>query len=147
MKTSDSQLKRKREDSPELPAKRPALMTQGSESTGHKSLKDVTEEPAFELQNIAGESAQEWRRLMIDTMFPGSRQRQKKGKERAGNAPQPKKSNGKGEDRVPQSNPTPTAMDSATTHQTPPTTVDSNAAPKNHTSRSATSPNVRDRHG
>lgn len=60
-------LKRKREASPDLPSKRVA-----SNSGEPSSLKDVMADPAFKPESLRGELAQEWRRLMVQYMLPGT---------------------------------------------------------------------------
>lgn len=105
--TSDLHLKRKREDSPDIPAKRIALMPQDYESTSPKFSGD-------EPQELVGEAAQDWRRLMIDTMFPGSGQKNK-GKQHAGNNQKSKKSKVQGKGRDSQVSPAQTASDSTQT--------------------------------
>ena len=67
----DHSLKRKREASPESPSKRPALMAEESGLLKKTpSLGDIIHRADFSPVGLTGETAQEWRRLMIDTMFP-----------------------------------------------------------------------------
>ncbi|RDB18569.1 Ribonuclease Z, mitochondrial [Hypsizygus marmoreus] len=66
--TAEAGMKRKRDPSPDLPEKRQSLMTDEPESAPEASL-----DPAkFSPETLEGDAAQEWRRLMIKTMFPGS---------------------------------------------------------------------------
>ncbi|KAF8075182.1 hypothetical protein FPV67DRAFT_1476334 [Lyophyllum atratum] len=64
--------KRKRDPSPDLPAKRPVLMSTDAASSS-PSLEKVRQVPEFSPHSLEGEAAQEWRRLMIKTMFPGTK--------------------------------------------------------------------------
>ncbi|GLB41597.1 putative tRNase Z endonuclease [Lyophyllum shimeji] len=61
--------KRKRDPSPHRPEKRPTLTT----DTPSPSLETIRHLPEFAPQSLEGEAAQEWRRLMINTMFPGTK--------------------------------------------------------------------------
>jgi ribonuclease Z len=99
----DHSLKRKREASPESPSKRPTLMA-GEIGLLEKtpSLGDIIHQADFTPVGLTGETAQEWRRLMVDTMFPGVKekmeaQKRKQRKERdRDRVPSPsKKSNDK----------------------------------------------------
>lgn len=94
--TEDHSLKRKRGNSPNIPAKRVALMAQDS---GPETAAE--DEP----RNLVGQAAQEWRSLMIDTMFPGSCQKIK-GQQKGGNNETKKskvqgKEKGKGQSQTP----------------------------------------------
>lgn len=65
-------LKRKRDTSPDSPSKRPALMTEENQPLGKpQSLNEIMQQADFTPVELAGETAQEWRRLMVDVMFPG----------------------------------------------------------------------------
>jgi ribonuclease Z len=67
----DPHSKRKREASPESPSKRPALMTEAVELPERPpALCDIIQQACFTPTQLTGETAQEWRRLMIDMMFP-----------------------------------------------------------------------------
>ena len=97
--TPDLGLKRKREPSPDSPSKRPALATE--ESQQRPSLKDLMQQPDFSPASLTGETAQEWRRLMVDIMLPGvkakmeaQKRKSQKGKERMGGSSPSKKANG-----------------------------------------------------
>ena len=72
----DHTLKRKREASPESPLKRPALVAEESgllEKT--PSLGDIIHQADFTPVGLTGEIAQEWRKLMVNTMFPGVKEK------------------------------------------------------------------------
>ncbi|KAG5640501.1 hypothetical protein DXG03_008289 [Asterophora parasitica] len=60
--------KRKRDPSPDLPEKRPALQL----DTPAQSLSEMRQSPKFSPETLEGEKAREWRELMIKTMFPGT---------------------------------------------------------------------------
>jgi hypothetical protein len=71
-------LKRKRDLSPNSPSKRTATAlgepsTALAEQSERHSLRDLMNLPGFLPDTLEGGAAQEWRRLMIDTMFPGSK--------------------------------------------------------------------------
>ncbi|KAG6849004.1 hypothetical protein H0H87_003294, partial [Tephrocybe sp. NHM501043] len=60
--------KRKREASPDLPEKRLALDKKGSSSSGNQNR---TQLPSTEI--LEGLAADEWRKKLIQVMFPGTR--------------------------------------------------------------------------
>lgn len=72
--TMDATLKRKREQSPHHPAKRTSLATEAVATS--VTLQDHMAEPSFSPQLLSGDAAEQWRRLMIRTMFPGSKPNQ-----------------------------------------------------------------------
>ena len=68
--------KRKREVSPDSPSKRPALMIEGTQSLEKSSsIDDIMQQADFTPVGLTGEVAQEWRRLMVDVMFPGVKEK------------------------------------------------------------------------
>jgi ribonuclease Z len=74
--SSDHHLKRKREASPDPPSKRPALMAEQVKSLEKPpSLGDIIQQADFTPMGLTGNTAQEWRRLMIDMMFPGIKEK------------------------------------------------------------------------
>lgn len=101
--SSDHSLKRKREASPDSSTKRSTLTAEGIHSLNNApSLADIVDQADFTPSVLTGETAQQWRRWMIDVMFPGVKdkleaQKQKHRKERDRDAvPSPsKKSNNK----------------------------------------------------
>ncbi|KAH6915798.1 tRNA processing endoribonuclease [Coprinopsis sp. MPI-PUGE-AT-0042] len=66
----DSSLKRKRSPTPEEPRKRPNTE---DENGAQPSLASIMEQPDFNPTSLTGEAAQEWRRLLIRTMFPATK--------------------------------------------------------------------------
>lgn len=75
----ESRLKRKREPSPETSSKRSTAATgEPSESTAHASashlstFQSVIKDPDFSPVGLEGEFAQNWRRKIIQTMFPAT---------------------------------------------------------------------------
>ncbi|KAF5379502.1 hypothetical protein D9615_006481 [Tricholomella constricta] len=62
--------KRKRDPSPDIPEKRPALMNADASST---PLEKMRQSPEFSPDSLEGQTAHEWRELMIKTMFPGTK--------------------------------------------------------------------------
>lgn len=84
---TEASLKRKRDPSPDHPVKRSSAT---SGSFGGPSLQDLMRHSDFSPEVLVGESGQDWRRLLISTMFPGSKGHKngkaeaKKGKEGKG---------------------------------------------------------------
>ncbi|KAF9466199.1 beta-lactamase-like protein [Collybia nuda] len=107
----DVHLKRKREDSPDLPVKRPTLAPINPDSAEPNSSSN-------EPQGFVGEAAQDWRKLMIDTMFPGSRPKSK-GKD-TGKHSKSTKSNNKGKGRGAHIEQSQVSPDSRTAQPAPP---------------------------
>ncbi|KAG5654002.1 hypothetical protein H0H81_008584 [Sphagnurus paluster] len=58
--------KRKRDPTPDVPEKRAAL------DNSSQPLSQMRQSPEFSPTSLEGDTAQEWRRLMIKTMFPGT---------------------------------------------------------------------------
>lgn len=94
---SSPQLKRKRDTSPDLPAKRPSLVSNESAETvpSRIGVQGTDAVPA----TLTGDAAHDWRKLMVKTMFPGTREKsekvdaqKRKEKERKGDAARSKTS-------------------------------------------------------
>jgi ribonuclease Z len=75
-------LKRKRDPSPDPPSKRLALVAEEIQPGQSQSLDQIMQQAGFAPAGLAGETAQEWRRLMVDVMFPGVKANMEKQKPR-----------------------------------------------------------------
>ncbi|KAF8887345.1 hypothetical protein BD779DRAFT_1527626 [Infundibulicybe gibba] len=76
----ESQLKRKRESSPNQPAKR--SMISPSSSPDSSSFRELIQQPDFTPDVLFGDGAHSWRKLMVEIMFPGSKEHKNASKKR-----------------------------------------------------------------
>ncbi|KAG2011926.1 3' tRNA processing endoribonuclease, variant 2 [Coprinopsis cinerea AmutBmut pab1-1] len=84
--SEDSSLKRKRETSPDQPRKRSTTSVEDEAShlsAEQRSLTELMADSSFKPQSLTGENAAEYRRLLVQTMFPADvakvQQSEKKG--------------------------------------------------------------------
>lgn len=69
-------LKRKRGISPNRPEKRPSTFTPGADKIW--SLEELRRDPDFSPSLLEGDAAEEWRKLIVTTMFPAQQGESKK---------------------------------------------------------------------